>query len=262
LSDTLSSSEPSEDCIADIKSDKMPVDAETVEALKQIHTDLELDEEGPYDLEPEEWVAAQEQTTPSMLDIDFLLEKFAVFTEKLSKKFRKSKAAIQEVLPETEPAGPKDEMEQELTDAWNLFTRGNEVIPSKHVGYVLRILGQNPTEDEIVAMVMKADCEWDGTMNRKDFLVVGQEILKNSCDQMDDVRAAFRVFDYDKNGSISKEELKEAMVNLGQRCTEEEFALMFAEADKNKNGRIDFDEFVDMMLPSANTIARPETLED
>merc|ERR1719317_1716923 len=117
-------------------------------------------------------------------------------------------------------------MEQELTDAWNLFTRGNEVIPSKHVGYVLRILGQNPTEDEIVAMVMKADCEWDGTMNRKDFLVVGHEILKNSCDQMDDVRAAFRVFDYDKNG------------------------------------RIDFDEFVDMMLPSANTIARPETLED
>jgi len=260
-SDILTFSETAEDCIADILDEKMPVDAETVEALKQIHTDLELDEEGPYDLEPDDWVAAQD-AAPSILDFDVLLEKFSVFTEKLSKKFRKSKAAIQEVLPETEPSGPKDEMEQELTDAWNLFTRGNEVIPSKHVGYVLRILGQNPTEDEIVAMVMKADCEWDGTMNRKDFLVVGQEILKNSCDQMDDVRAAFRVFDYDKNGSISKEELKEAMVNLGQRCTEEEFALMFAEADKNKNGRIDFDEFVDMMLPSANTIARPETLED
>lgn len=186
-----------------------------------------------------------------------------MFTEKLSKKFKKSKAAIQEIIPETDPkCQPGDEMEQELTDAWNLFTRGNEEIPSKHVGYVLRILGQNPTEDEIVAMVMKADCEWDGTMNRKDFLVVGQEILKNSCDQMDDVRAAFRVFDYDNDGSISKEELREAMVNLGQRCTEEEFAMMFAEADKNKNGRIDFDEFVDMMLPSANTITRTQTLED
>ena len=28
-----------------------------------------------------------------------------------------------------------------------------------------------------------------------------------------------------------------------------EFAIMFTQADKNKNGRIDFDEFVDMMLP-------------
>ena len=36
-----------------------------------------------------------------------------------------------------------------------MYLQGNEVIPSKHVGYVLRILGQNPTEDEIVAMVMK-----------------------------------------------------------------------------------------------------------
>ena len=41
-----------------------------------------------------------------------------------------------------------------------------------------------------------------------------------------------------------------------------EFALMFAEADTNKNGRIDFDEFVNMMLPSANTITRTQTLED
>ena len=121
-SDILTFSETAEDCIAENLNGKMPVDAETVEALKQIHTDLELDEEGPYDLEPDDWVAAQD-ATPSILDFDVLLEKFSVFTEKLSKKFRKSKAAIQEVLPETEPSGPKDEMEQELTDAWNLFTR-------------------------------------------------------------------------------------------------------------------------------------------
>jgi len=44
------------------------------------------------------------------------------------------------------------------------------------------------------------------------------------------------------------------MVNFGQRCTKEEFNVMFREADKNQNGRIDFDEFVDMMLPSASAI--------
>ena len=33
--------------------------------------------------------------------------------------------------------------------------QGSHEIPSKQIGYVLRILGQNPTEDDIVEMVMK-----------------------------------------------------------------------------------------------------------
>lgn len=37
----------------------------------------------------------------------------------------------------------------------NINLQGAEVIPSKQIGYVLRILGQNPTEDDIVEMVMK-----------------------------------------------------------------------------------------------------------
>ena len=35
--------------------------------------------------------------------------------------------------------------------------QGSNEIPSKQIGYVLRILGQNPTEDDIVEMVMKVD---------------------------------------------------------------------------------------------------------
>jgi len=233
----------------------MTVDDETIEALRQIHSQLKLDEEAPYDLEPDdEWVEGAAHF--NIFDLDMIYQKILEFKDKIYKKFKKSKTdSLDEIVPEVrEDCKPGDEMTQELTDAWNLFTRGSSEIPSKQIGYILRILGQNPTEDDIVEMVMKADCDWEGTMNMVDFLSVAKEILRNSCNQLDDVRAAFRVFDYDNDGSISKEELREAMVNLGQRCTEEEFAVMFAEADTNKNGRIDFDEFVDMMLPGASTI--------
>ena len=58
-------------------------------------------------------------------------------------------------------------------------------------------------------------------MNKKDFIDVGIEIVKAGCDQMEDVKAAFRVFDHNNDGSISREELREAMLNFGTRFTDE-----------------------------------------
>ena len=68
---------------------------------------------------------------------------------------------------------------------------------------------------------LQANCEWEGMMCKEDFLAVGLEIVKAGCDQMEDVRAAFKVFDHNNDGSISREELRDAMMNLGSRCTDE-----------------------------------------
>ena len=40
---------------------------------------------------------------------------------------------------------------------FNHHIQGSPQISSRDIGYVLRILGQNPTEDEIVEMVMKVN---------------------------------------------------------------------------------------------------------
>ena len=70
-------------------------------------------------------------------------------------------------------------------------------------------------------MYLQANCDWDGLMSRNDFIEVAIELLRDSCNGMDDVRAAFRVFDHNNDGTISKEELMEAMLNFGTRVTEE-----------------------------------------
>jgi len=217
------------------------LDEETLETLRQLHHELELE-----DVMEEEvaWEDVKVQVDP----VEVFMDTLNMIKERITKRFKKE-SQVQEILKDELPKAG-DEITRELEDAWNLYTRGVDEIPSRSVGYVLRILGQNPTEDEIVDMVMKANCDWEGLMSRNDFIGVAVEIIKGSCDQMDDVKAAFRVFDHNNDGSISKEELKEAMVNFGTRCTDDEFTTMFAEADQNNDGLIDFDEFVAMMLPS------------
>ena len=78
-------------------------------------------------MDPEDWAATdQKMSTFDIFDLDLrdFFEKFLVFKEKLAKRFRKPKTSERE----TEVAcRPGDEMTQELTDAWNLFTRVGDI---------------------------------------------------------------------------------------------------------------------------------------
>lgn len=67
-------------------------------------------------------------------------------------------------------------------------------------------------------------------------------------DSEEEIKEAFRVFDKDGNGSISREELRQVMTSLGMKLTAEEEDEMICEADMNGDGEIDYDEFKKMML--------------
>ena len=57
-----------------------------------------------------------------------------------------------------------------------------------------------------------------------------------------------RAFDRDNDGSISKDELREAMTRYGQTFSAAECDEMFRDADANGDGSIDFEEFLGMMM--------------
>lgn len=54
---------------------------------------------------------------------------------------------------------------------------------------------------------------------------------------------------FDKNGDqkISESELKQVMNYLGLKATENEVKAMIQVVDKNRNGYVDYDEFIQMM---------------
>jgi len=151
--------------------------------------------------------------------------------------------------PESKHKTSAPEIEEELKTAFELYSKGLESIPCKEVGYVLRTLGQNPTEDEVIGLVCEAGCDWEGNFTCDDFLKVAVYSVQKQVNRLDDVRAAFRVFDHNGDGVISKNELKNAMISFGQIFSAQEADEMFNEADLNRDGKIDWGEFLQMMLP-------------
>jgi len=54
-----------------------------------------------------------------------------------------------------------------------------------------------------------------------------------------EMRMAFKVFDRDNSGTISSDELRLVMKQLGENLTDQEIDEMLHEADKDGNGLID-----------------------
>ena len=66
-------------------------------------------------------------------------------------------------------------------------------------------------------------------------------------DEIEEIKEAFDLFDTDGSGSIDPKELKAAMQSLGFEAKNQTIFQMISDLDKNKNGTIDFEEFLDMM---------------
>jgi centrin-1 len=66
-------------------------------------------------------------------------------------------------------------------------------------------------------------------------------------EEIEEIREAFNLFDTDGSGTIDPKELKAAMQSLGFEAKNQTIYQMIADIDKDGNGTIDFDEFLDMM---------------
>ena len=67
-------------------------------------------------------------------------------------------------------------------------------------------------------------------------------------ERITEFKAAFELFDKDRDGAINNKELGTVMRNLGQNPSEEELKQLIREVDLNGNGTIDFKEFMCLMV--------------
>merc|ERR1719251_814597 len=87
----------------------------------------------------------------------------------------------------------------EFREAFEEFDKdGSGAISSKELLGVMRAMGQNPTEDELLNLVMEVDMDGNGTIEFTEFL----DMMKKKASEVDEeaeLREAFKIFDRDKD---------------------------------------------------------------
>merc|ERR1712129_427531 len=124
-------------------------------------------------------------------------------------------------------------------------TNGDGTITRAEIGEVMKKLGGTVTEDEITALLEGMDIDGDGKVTQADFEI----ILKKALAAMEEeLMNYFKEFDKDGSGSITAEELKQAVASMGEKISDKEAEEMIKEADADNDGKINFSEFCKKMM--------------
>ncbi|XP_042323750.1 calmodulin-like protein 3 [Sceloporus undulatus] len=145
----------------------------------------------------------------------------------------------------------------EYKEAFSLFDRNGEgAIDTSEVGTVLRSLGLNPTEAELQDIIAELDANGSGRVNYPDFLSL-VATRKKDFETEEEIREAFQVFDKNGNGYVGVAELRHVMTNLGEKLTDEEVDEMIKEADLDRDGKVNYQEFLRVMMDKSGSNRSP-----
>ncbi len=106
-----------------------------------------------------------------------------------------------------------------------------------------------PTEVELQDIINEFDVDGNGVIDFDEFVpMMANFVQKNITEE--ELVESFRVFDKDHNGYITLPELESAMLNLGEKFTLEECAQLMKDAETNGDGKLDYGEFVKVLMDS------------
>jgi len=137
----------------------------------------------------------------------------------------------------------------EFKQAFEEFDKDRSgTISTKELLPVMRSMGQNPTEDEVLSLVIEYDVNGNGKLDFDEFM----EMMRKQAEHQDnsaELREAFKIFDRDGNGFIDAAELKKVVMGYGHnKLSLEEAEELLKEADLDGDGKLDYTEFTQMML--------------
>jgi Ca2+-binding EF-hand superfamily protein len=133
---------------------------------------------------------------------------------------------------------------QTIEELWQRFKiggrSGSDESPLDGLRAVMRWLGHEPTDEELRHILLAADASGSITFDRFTALVAA---LYGDTESR--LALAFEVFDENRDGVVTPDEVRDILAPFG--LSEDELEQMFREADRDGDGALDLDDFGRLM---------------
>jgi centrin-1 len=136
---------------------------------------------------------------------------------------------------------------QEVKDAFDLFDGDNSgAVSVNELIEAMQSLGLEQKNEAVFNMIKEIDTDGSGELEFQEFLEMMTARLTNKTPRAD-IERVFKLFDADRTGEISLDNLKRVASELGEEVSNEELQEMVQRNDVDKDGAWTLDDFYAVM---------------
>jgi Ca2+-binding EF-hand superfamily protein len=140
-----------------------------------------------------------------------------------------------------------DEQLEELREAFGLFDSDNKgALDARELKAAIRAMGFDVKKEQVRKMMQEIGREPSQLVSQEDFFEIMREKMHEKGSK-EEVHRIFQLFDEDRLGKITLKNLKKIAIEIGDPASDEELRELIAEADRDGDGALNFDEFYRVM---------------
>lgn len=133
---------------------------------------------------------------------------------------------------------------------------GDGAITVEEMRSGMKRLGSTLNQEELDQMIKDMDVDGSGTIDYEEFITATLNLATLEKEEL--LKKAFEHFDADGSGYITMDELEAALKELGM----DDIKDILEKVDTDGDGKIDYDEFVNMMVSNNETTFRAQSGAD
>uniref|UniRef100_A0A1J3HXG0 Calcium-binding protein CML19 n=1 Tax=Noccaea caerulescens TaxID=107243 RepID=A0A1J3HXG0_NOCCA len=149
--------------------------------------------------------------------------------------------------PKGKTYGLTNQKRREIREVFDLFDiDGSGSIDARELNVAMRSLGFEMNNEQLNELMAEVDKNQSGAIDFDEFVHM-MTTKFGERDSTDELSKAFKIIDHDNNGKISHRDIKQIAKELGENFTDNDIEEMIEEADRDKDGEVNLEEFMKMM---------------